>query len=134
MNSAAQDRYNRSPSPIDHAVLTALRQDVGDQILRSFIRTYVDLLIIRLAHIDRAVGRRDCQDALQEVPDLRTSSAMLGAMRLAELADELELFLTRGRIAGAAGLLPDVRAEAASVVVALRDVDGDPADPQPPNL
>jgi HPt (histidine-containing phosphotransfer) domain-containing protein len=132
MNSPAQDRHNRSP--IDHAVLTALREDVGDEVLRSFIRTYIDLLIIRLAHIDRAMGRRDSADALQEVPDLRTSSAMLGAMRLTELAEALEHFLRRGRIAAAAGLLPGVRAEAAAVVIALRALDGDSTDLQPPNL
>jgi HPt (histidine-containing phosphotransfer) domain-containing protein len=132
MSSAAQDRHNHSP--LDHAVLTALRQDVGEQVLRSFIRTYIDLLIIRLAHIDRAVGRRDCPDALQEVPDLRASSAMLGAVRLAELAEALEQSLGRGRIAAAAGLLPSVRAEAAAVVIALRAVDGDSTDLQPPNL
>jgi HPt (histidine-containing phosphotransfer) domain-containing protein len=132
MNSAAQDRHNRSP--IDHVVLTALREDVGEQVLRSFIRTYIDLLIIRLAHIDRAIGRRDCADALQEVPDLRTSSAMLGAVRLTELAEALEHFLSRGRIAAAAGLLPGVRAEAAAVVIALRAIDGDSTDLQPPNL
>jgi HPt (histidine-containing phosphotransfer) domain-containing protein len=132
MNSAAQDRHDRSP--IDHAVLAALRQDVGEQILRSFIRTFVDLLIIRLAHIDRAIGRRDCADALQEVPDLRTSSAMLGAGRLAEMAEALEHFLSRGRIAAAAGLLPAIRAEAAAVVIALRAMEGDATDLQPPNL
>ena len=132
MNFPAQDRHNRSP--IDHAVLTALRQDIGDQVLRSFIRTYIDLLIIRLAHIDRAIGRRDCADALQEVPDLRTSSAMLGAVRLAELAGALERFLIQGRIPGAAGLLPGIRAEAAAVVIALRAIDGDSTDLQPPNL
>jgi HPt (histidine-containing phosphotransfer) domain-containing protein len=132
MNSGAPDRHNRTP--LDHAVLTALRQDVGDQVLESFIRTYIDLLIIRLAHIDRAIGRRDCADALQEVPDLRTSSAMLGAVRLAELAERLEQVLSRGRIAAAAEVLPGVRAEAAAVVIALRAIDGDSTDLQPPNL
>lgn len=128
----AQARHNRSP--LDHAVLDALRQDVGEQVLRSFIRTYIDLLIIRLAGIDRAIGRRDCAEALREVPDLRTSSAMLGAVRLAELAEGLEHFLSRGRIAAATGLLPDARAEAACVVIALRAIDGDATDLQPPNL
>jgi Hpt domain len=132
MNSPAQDRHNGSP--IDHAVLTALREDVGEQVLRSFIRTYLDLLIIRLARIDRAIGRRDSADALKDVPDLRTSSAMLGAMRLADLTEALEHFLSRGRIAAAAGLLPGVRAEAAAVVIALRAIDGDSTDLQPPNL
>jgi hypothetical protein len=132
MNSPARDRHNRSP--IDHAVLTALREDVGDEVLRSFIRTYIDLLIILLARIDRAVGRRDCADALQDLPDLRTSSAMLGAVRLAEMAEAVEHFLRRGRVAAAAGLLAGVRAEATAVVTALRAIDGDSTDLQPPNL
>ena len=132
MNAAAQDRPGRPP--LDQAVVTALRQDFGDEALQSFIETYIDLLISRLVHIDRAVGRQDCTDALRDVPDLRTSSAMLGAGRLAKLAEALQYFLVRGMIAAAAGLLPGIRTEAAAAVAALRAVDGRRADPHPPNL
>jgi hypothetical protein len=132
MNSPTRDRRDR-PS-VDRTVLAALREDVGDQVLQSFIRTYIDLLIKRLAHIDRAVARRDCLDALQEVPDLRVTSAMLGAGRLTDLTEALETFLRRGRIAAAAGMLSGIQAEAAAVVTALRAVNGERTDPQPPNL
>ncbi|HEU5160990.1 MAG TPA: Hpt domain-containing protein [Streptosporangiaceae bacterium] len=131
MISAAGARHDRTP--IDHAVLADLRDDVGERALHSFIRTYIDLLISRLAHVERAVARHDCADALQDVPDMRTSSAMLGAERLVRLTEALEYFLRRGRIAAAAGMLPGVRAEAASVIVALRAVYGDVTELQPPN-
>ena len=134
MNSAASGPRDVPPvdhPPVDHAVLASLRQDVGQQVLRSFVRTYIDLLISRLAHIERALERRDSADALQDVPDLRTSSAMLGAGRLAELTEALEQLLGRGRIGAAAALLPGIRGEAAAVVLALRSADDDRADPDP---
>jgi len=58
---------------------------------------------------------------------------MLGAERLAELTGELEVFLVRGRIAAAAGLLPGIRREAAAVVTALRLVDGESTGPRAPS-
>jgi HPt (histidine-containing phosphotransfer) domain-containing protein len=132
MNSAAQDRRERSP--VNQAVLAALRQDVGEQVLQSFIRTYIELLISRLAHIERALDQRESADALQDVPDLRTSSAMLGAERLAELTEALEQLLDRGRVAAAAALLPGIRSEAAAVVLALRATGSERTGPHPPNL
>jgi HPt (histidine-containing phosphotransfer) domain-containing protein len=131
MNPGTHDRHDRPP--VDPAVLAALRRDVGQEVLHSFVRTYIDLLISRLANIEHAIGRRDCADALRDVPDLRTSSAMLGAARLAELAEALEHYLRLGEIAAASGLLPAIRTEAAAVVVTLRSVNGERAEPQPPN-
>lgn len=131
MNSAARDRDDRAP--VDQAVLTALRQDVGDQVLQSFIWTYIRLLISRLGRIEGAIDRRDSVDALRDVPDLRTSSAMLGAGRLADLTEAMEYFLDRGRFAAASGLLPGIRTEAAAVVTSLRALDGRRTGPHPPN-
>jgi HPt (histidine-containing phosphotransfer) domain-containing protein len=130
MSCAARGR--RQP-PIDHAVLAALRQDVGEQVLQAFIRTYVDLLISRLGRIDQAIADGDGAAARLDVPDLRTSSAMLGAGRLAELADALEQLLGRGRIAAAGALLPTIRGEAAAVVLALRAAGENGSGPHPPN-
>ena len=126
---------HRPPPPVDGAVLARLRQDVGEQILRSFAGTYLDLLDRRLAHIDLAIARQDGAGALRDVPDLRIGSAMLGAGRLAVLTEALERLQRSDRTATAAALLPGIRSEAGAVAAALRaDEDGGGSSPHPPNL
>jgi HPt (histidine-containing phosphotransfer) domain-containing protein len=119
MSPAPYRRRSRRRPPVDQVVLAGLRQDVGDVALRSFIRTYIDLLVLRLARIEQAIGRRDIADAVNTAVDLRTTSAMLGAGQLAEMAAGVERLLGQGQTDTAVARMPDLRSEAAAVVASL---------------
>jgi HPt (histidine-containing phosphotransfer) domain-containing protein len=131
MNASAEDRRGRPP--VVPAVLASLRREVGEDAFRSLVRTYIDLLVVRLARIENAIGRRDFTDALDTVRDLRIGSAMLGAEDLAGLAAETERSLRRGEADAAAVRLTGLRSEAAAVIATLLMTNGKRNDPHPPD-
>ncbi|KAB2349077.1 Hpt domain-containing protein [Actinomadura rudentiformis] len=114
----------RGDPPIDRCVLDSLRRDVGENILKAFIRTYLDLLPRRLAEIELALERGDAADARRVMLDLRSGSAMMGAARLAALMGEMEALVRRGRTADAAGLLGQMRREAVDVAAVVGENEG----------
>ncbi|MFI0445966.1 Hpt domain-containing protein [Actinomadura sp. 6N118] len=130
----------RREPPIDRGVLDRLRRDVGENVLEAFIQTYLDLLPRRLAEIELAFERSDAADACRVMLDLRSGSAMMGAAHLAALMGEMEALVRRGRIADAAGLLGQMRREAADVAIVVREDEGpredgrEHMDDHPPNL
>lgn len=103
--------------PVDHARLAAVRDEVGEHTMRRFITAYLDLLVPRLERIAEPLERGRA-DGLRAAFDLRISSEMLGAARLADLAAGIERSLRDGRLPGARQLAM-LRTEADSVATAL---------------
>jgi hypothetical protein len=97
-----------------------MRDQVGEGTTRRFIATFLELLGPRVEHIakPREPGRADGARAAY---DLRVSSQMLGAGRLAEVAGEIEQSLRDGLAAGSRQLAR-LRREADAVVSALSDM------------
>jgi HPt (histidine-containing phosphotransfer) domain-containing protein len=95
-----------------------MRDGVGEQSLRRYIRAYLELLPERLERIERAIALADTGDATRLMFDLRASSAMLGARRLAELLSTLETTVAVG-LPIAPAHLAVLRSEADTVAAAL---------------
>ena len=70
--------------------LAQVRAEVGDVTLRRYAQAYLDVLPERLERIEQALAAADYAKATDVMFDLRVSSEMLGATRLAALVAELE--------------------------------------------
>ncbi|MGA8791256.1 MAG: Hpt domain-containing protein [Paenarthrobacter sp.] len=88
---------------VDPAVLTRLREELQPDIgfCENFVQDYLALLSVRLDRLRRAVETMDHEAAMDAVLSLKTSSQMVGACRLGDLAGELEVEL-RAKASGTA--------------------------------
>lgn len=75
---------------VDSAALDALAEDVGPASAAAFARDFAAMWPRRRARLVRALGRGDRDAALEAALSLRTSSVMVGAARLAGLAERVE--------------------------------------------
>ena len=100
------------PSPVPLVDPGAL-QDLGEQVnsatvARGFARDYAQLWEQRYESLSASLARRDQAAALDAVLSVKTSSSMVGGLRLAQLASEMELLIRAGNLAEAAGRLGEV--------------------------
>ncbi|QDW30533.1 Hpt domain-containing protein [Arthrobacter sp. KBS0702] len=103
---------------------TAL-QDLGEQlnsaaVAKGFARDYAQMWDQRYDALATSLDRRDQAAALDAVLSLKTSSSMVGGLRLAELAAELEEVIRAGSLAQAASRLDDVAARGNATVDELQ--------------
>ncbi|MCX6497452.1 MAG: Hpt domain-containing protein [Arthrobacter sp.] len=103
----------------------AALQDLGEQlnsaaVAKGFARDYARMWDQRYASLSTALNRRDQAAALDAVLSLKTSSSMVGGLRLAELASELEELIRSGELALAASRLGDVAARGSETVDELQ--------------
>ncbi|MDA9981342.1 ATP-binding protein [Gammaproteobacteria bacterium] len=77
-------------SIIDAKILSVLIVDVGTELLPQIIDTYLSEAPARVDAITAAAACGNCELVAKEAHPLKSSSANLGAMRLAELASQLE--------------------------------------------
>jgi len=103
--------------PLDRARLAAVRDEVGEHAMRRFVIAYLDLLEARMERIAEPLERGRA-DGLRAAFDLRVSSEMLGAARLAELVRCAERSMEEGNLPGARQVAL-LHAEADSVAAAL---------------
>lgn len=78
------------PPIVDHAVLAELRAELDAGIYHGFITDYIGLLPRRLTRLEQAVQSMDGDAATDAIISLKTSSLMVGAVRLAALAVDFE--------------------------------------------
>jgi len=103
----------------------AALQDLGEQlnsaaVAKGFARDYAQMWDQRYDALATALDRRDQAAALDAVLSLKTSSSMVGGLRLAELAAELEEVIRSGSLAQAASRLGDVAARGSETVDELQ--------------
>ncbi|MGO4120051.1 Hpt domain-containing protein [Arthrobacter sp. YAF16] len=103
----------------------AALQDLGEQlnsaaVAKGFARDYAEMWDQRYDSLAGALERRDQAAALDAVLSLKTSSSMVGGLRLAELAGELEESIRGGDLGRAASLLDDVAARGSETVDELQ--------------
>lgn len=80
-----------TPPVLDDDALQRLGEQLGDSdALCGFLRRYLALLDQRIARLDRALKSADQSDWMDAVLSLKTSSAMAGALALADQAAELQ--------------------------------------------
>lgn len=110
-----------APPLVDPAAL----QDLGIQlespaVAKGFARDYAKMWDQRYGSLASAVVRCDQAAALDAVLSLKTSSAMVGGARLAELAAEVESAVREGDMDQAQSLLPAVAEHGSQTVDELQ--------------
>src|SRR6478735_7274820 len=103
----------------------AALQDLGEQlnsaaVAQGFARDYAEMWDQRYDSLAAALDRRDQAAALDAVLSLKTSSSMVGGLRLAELAGRLEAAIRAGNLHYAESLLGDVAARGSETVDELQ--------------
>ncbi len=103
----------------------AALQDLGAQlenpaVAKGFARDYTRMWDQRYRSLASALERGDLAGSMDAVLSLKTSSAMVGGLRLAQLAGELENALRAGDIGRALSLLRDVAARGGETVDELQ--------------
>ena len=81
----------RKSALIDLEIITQLSVDVGAELLPEIINAYLAEIPSRIEAIVRAASSGNCRLLAKEAHPLKSSSAAIGAMRLADLAEILEL-------------------------------------------
>ena len=98
---------------LDQAALERLRDELDDEdVCKIFVRNFIALLPQRAENVRRTLTTGDVPGALDAVLSLKTSSQMVGAERLADIATGLERFLRGDAPQAAPGsLLPRLAAD-----------------------
>lgn len=90
---------------LDFAVLQDLEEQLGSsEIASDFARDYARLWVQRQGNLVAAVEGQDRGRALDAVVSLKVSSAMVGGLRLALLAETVEAFIRGGDFPGGRAL------------------------------
>ena len=106
---------------IDAAVLDELEDDLaGTGLAQRFARDYAGMWDLRLARLETAVGSGDEDLALDAVISLKISSAMVGGLRLARLAELLEGLIRQGDFVQGRALMAGVARDGARTVSELQ--------------
>ena len=89
---------------LDETVLDELRATTGDDaaFVRELVETYLADVPDQLSGITDAVGANDAAALVRPAHTLKSSSATVGAMRLAAVARELEMAGRSGALDGSA--------------------------------
>jgi HPt (histidine-containing phosphotransfer) domain-containing protein len=100
-------------------------QDLGEQVdsaavAKGFARDYAQMWDQRYQALATALERRDQATALDAVLSLKTSSSMVGGVRLAELAAEIEELIRSGNLDEAVHRLGEVAARGSETVDELQ--------------
>ncbi|MDH3227912.1 MAG: Hpt domain-containing protein [Thermoleophilia bacterium] len=104
---------------IDPQALERVRQVGGDQLVADLVQLGLDSIRARAAAARDAVGRGDAAEVRREAHALRSSAANVGAVRLARLAEQVELHADAR--AELHELVDDLVVESATVERALRE-------------
>ena len=95
-STASQEAASLLPL-VDTAVLLELEDELaGTGLARRFARDYTAMWDLRYTRLAAAVDREDSDSALDAAISLKISSAMVGGLRLAKLAELLEAMIRRG--------------------------------------
>ncbi len=122
-SSAAAGPVWSGPAPlVDPAALQALATELDNpSAAKGFARDYARMWEQRYSWLASALGSGDQAEALEAALSLKTSSAMVGGVRLAEFAGELEVFIRSGDLARATSLLAELARSGSDTVDELRN-------------
>jgi len=118
----AKPATEASNEPLNPRALDALRAMVGangEALAGKVIRTYLADMPAGLARMQAAAEARDAEALRTAAHGMKSSSANVGAERLARLCKDLEMIGRSGTTDGASGLLEDAAGEFARVAAAL---------------
>ncbi|WP_457950869.1 Hpt domain-containing protein [Pseudarthrobacter sp. alpha12b] len=106
---------------VDAAVLEELEDELaGSGLAQRFARDYAAMWDLRLARLGTAVESQDEDSALDAVISLKISSAMVGGLRLAKLAELLEGVIRQGDFVQGQAMMAGVALDGARTVSELQ--------------
>lgn len=106
---------------VDLAVLLDLEEQLDNPaVAREFARDYAAMWGHRYRSLAAAVDSQERAAALDAVISLKVASAMVGGLRLARLAEELEVVIRRGDLYNGEALLATVADHGSETVKALQ--------------
>ncbi len=91
----------------------------GDALASKVIRTYLEDMPAGIARMQAAAAARDAEALQKAAHSMKSSSANVGAERLARLCRDLEMIGRSGTTDGTSSLLEDATGEFARVAAAL---------------
>ena len=109
---------------LDPVCIRELGEELDHALALRFLSAYLDLLPERLATFCAAVLLEDTAAAMDRVLSLKVASTMVGAARLAALAEVLQGLVCTGNWAAAEPLLEVLAADVAAVLAAGRAAVG----------
>jgi HPt (histidine-containing phosphotransfer) domain-containing protein len=114
-------RMSQSPilNPDAIAALRGLSPDGGNSFLREMIEIYTADTPKQFAWLDEALAQGKAADLIRAAHTIKGSSGNFGAMRLVQAAQAVEALGKAGDLAGAARLIPELKAEYAAVTESL---------------
>lgn len=104
---------------LDEGTLSQIRGLGGDELLRRLARLYLEHTPLRLEEVRRGVAAQDWKRTARAIHSVRSSSATLGAVDLAETAADLEALADEERRAQLEAGLPDFEKEIRAALGAL---------------
>ena len=103
-------------------------EEYGEDFLVDLIDVYLEDTPNRIAQMRGAVGGGETDTLIREAHTLKSSSANVGAMRLSELAKQMELDWRSGDFAGMAGDVRRFEDEFIQVKAALEALKSSPTE------
>lgn len=120
MNTVNNDAADGGVPLVDPEVLRDLADKLESPAIASrFAADYVDLWGLRLSRLAAALARNDFPAAVDAVISLRVASVMVGAGRLAGLAQQVENAVNRGDFTAGRELMAEVSVCGAETVEEL---------------
>lgn len=119
-------RPSGPPHPLRQAALDDLRDltDNSDDLFAQLVETYLESAGTLTGILPDAAARADIGKARAAAHDIKSMSAMFGAMELSELARELEQRGIDGVTEGMVDLVAQIMAEFESVSATLTEMIG----------
>ena len=107
-------------SPVDEEVISSLLELGGPELLSELVDLFCSDAHPQMATLDEAVQADDAARVAEVAHSLKSSCANLGAMRLSELAKELETAGRSGSLESAAEVIEVSKIELERVTEALK--------------
>ena len=110
---------NQSIDPKAIEALRALSPGGGTEFLRELVDIYLQDTPVRLTELELALARQDAPTATRAAHTIKGSSGNFGALRLARLAAEIEVFGKAANLSAATAATPALKAEYVQVAQTL---------------
>jgi HPt (histidine-containing phosphotransfer) domain-containing protein len=100
--------------------LNELRSLMGDS-LNDVLQTYIDYIPGQLDELTRAISNDDADGVFNLAHKMKSSSSSIGAIGLAQVAEQIELIGRSGSTDGTAELLEQLKGMYADAEILLRE-------------
>ena len=108
---------------LDESALDRLREWGGDRLLGQMIKLFLENAPTRMAQIRVGASGTEVQEAEKGAHSLKSSAANVGAMKVREIAADIERAAGGGDTSHVQELLPSLEAAFAEAIAALETVN-----------